>query len=130
MTPIDSQEKDGSYDPGIKWLTRKDFTSLEDLKTSYVARRNVTPSAKGQADSVDRIKAWNEATGVDAFGEEIPTEKPIWGASNGLKVADNGIINEFGEKLGKDYNDPDWERLLDQLSIEEEIGRASCRERV
>ena len=121
MTPIDSQEKDGSYDPGIKWLTRKDFTSLEDLKTSYVARRNVTPSAKGQADSVDRIKAWNEATGVDVFGEEIPTEKPTWGASNGLKVADNGIINEFGEKLGKDYNDPDWERLLDQLSIEEVV---------
>lgn len=109
------------FTPDISWLSRKSFTSLEDLKTSYNARRNTTPSAKKPHANVERIISWDEATGVDAFGDPIPTEKPTWGASNGLKVSDNDIINDLGRKLGEDYNAPEWEKLLDQLTMEEVI---------
>ena len=121
VTPIDATEKDGSFDPGIHWLSRKSFTSIDDLKTSYNARRNATPSAKFYQSNTERIKAWDNATGTDEFGEAIPTENPIWNASNGLKVADDGIINEYGEKLGADYNAEEWEPLLNQLKMEEVI---------
>ncbi len=121
LVPIDGKEKDGSFTPDINWLSRKSFTSLEDLKTSYNARRNATPSAKKPHANAERIISWDEATGVDVFGDPIPTEKPTWGASNGLKVSDNDIINDLGRKLGEDYNAPEWEKLLDQLTMEEVI---------
>ncbi len=124
LTPIDATEKDGSFDPGIKWLTRKEFTSLDDLKTSYAAGRDGSPTAIAAFSSrasAQRIKDWDNATGNDAFGNPIPTEKPTWNASNGLKVADNGIINELGEKLGADYDAPEWSSLLDQLDMSEVV---------
>lgn len=121
MTPIDATEKDGSFDPGINWLSRKSFTSLEDLNTSYKARRNITPSAKQSTNSAERIKAWDNATGVDEFGDPIPTENPTWNANNGLKVAENGVINDLGKKLGADYDAEEWNAVLDQLSIEEVV---------
>ena len=37
-------------------------------------------------------------------------EMPVTGAKNGLKLAD---------LTGKDYDDPDWEKLLDQLSFDD-----------
>ncbi len=42
----------------------------------------------------------------DVAGDEMPTT----GASNGLKLAD---------MMGKSYDDPQWEQLLDQLTVDE-----------
>ena len=121
MAPIDATEKDGSFDPGIKWLSRQGFTSLDDLKASYAASRKITPSATLASTDANRIRAWDSATGNDVFGDPIPTENPTWGASNGLKVAVNGAITDFGAKLGENYDDPDWDVLLDQLTISEVV---------
>lgn len=42
--------------------------------------------------------------------DDPDAEMPVTGADNGMKLAD---------MTGKDYDDPDWEPLLDQLTIEE-----------
>lgn len=47
-----------------------------------------------------------EATGNPAFSEEMPT----MGADNGMTL---------GMMIGKDYDDPDWDKLLDQATFEE-----------
>ena len=48
------------------------------------------------------------------------TDKPIvTGAKNGLLLEENGLTTELGYQLGADYNDPQWDALLDQMTIEE-----------
>ena len=41
------------------------------------------------------------------------------GAKNGLKIEDNGKTTELGYQLGADFNDPQWDALLDQMSIDD-----------
>ena len=41
------------------------------------------------------------------------------GAKNGLKIEDNGKTTELGYQLGADFNDPQWDALLDQLTVDE-----------
>lgn len=68
---------------------------------------------------------WDNAT-TSLSGEKVSTEKVKWNEKNGLSVSDStGKITELGLKLGKDYFDPDWENLLDQLSIEEAANMVS-----
>jgi len=115
-TPIDAKTAD--FDPEIPWLTRSSFLSLDEMKAKNQPRPD-NPSAKVDWVTTERVQSWNQKTGTDDFGDPIPTEAPTWGAKNGLKVAENGVINELGEKLAKDYNDPDWDKLLDELTIDE-----------
>ena len=46
-------------------------------------------------------------------------EAPVFGANNGKKVYDNGAVTELGLKLGANYDDPEWEDVLDQLNENE-----------
>lgn len=49
-----------------------------------------------------------------------PEDQPVtMGANNGMKVEENGELTELGKKLGSDYNDADWEKLLDQMTMQE-----------
>jgi beta-glucosidase len=121
---IDAMSIDGKtadYDPGIPFLTREGFMSLEDIWTSHVARA-VTPGANfnphDQAYIQGWVDEWSKAT-VDAFGNPVENGNVIWGANNGLKLYENGIITELGKKLGEDYNAEEWQALLDQLTIDE-----------
>lgn len=117
---IDGIESD--YNANIPFMSRSDFQDGYAIpeKTDAVAKRQLTDAAKNALTyTATKAKDWDNATGVDAFGDAIPTEKPTWGASNGLKVANNGIANELGLKLGSDYNDPDWDRVLDQVTFDE-----------
>ena len=117
MTPLDGNE--GEFVADIPWLTRENFMKPENFRDNYKARA-CTPSAKQGTYSSERAQAWDNAT-VDEFGNEIDNTPVTWDARNGLKVAENGIINELGEKLGADFNAPEWEQLLDQLSITEVV---------
>ena len=95
--------------------------SLEDIWTSHVARL-VTPGANINPHDQTYIKSWvdewSSAT-VDAFGNPVVNSNVIWGANNGLKLYENGIITELGKKLGEDYDAEEWSALLDQLTIDE-----------
>ena len=120
-TPIDGTEKDSDYDPGIEWFTRTDFADPAEFKDMF-ATRNITPAAKIGTYDAARANAWDKAKGTDAFGETIPTEKPRWGADNGLMLANSsGNITELGQKLAEDYNDPQWKDVLDQVTFDEAV---------
>ena len=116
---IDGVSCDGlSIGEPIEYLTRANFapllTALNPNRPWNSALTSIHKTSKAQ------ISAWDNATGEDAFGKEIPTEKPTWGASGDLKVTDKMYqLTDLGRKLAEDYDDPDWEPLLDQVSIKE-----------
>lgn len=119
-SPLDGNE--GSFVADIPWFKRGQFTKPETWGAIKNNRRAATPSAKSVSlYGPARAKAWDNATGVDEFGDPIPTTKPTWGANNGKKLAENGVITELGKKLGADFNAPEWEAVLDQLQISEVV---------
>ena len=121
--PIDSDSKDGSFKANIPWLTREKFLTLEQIKEKNVGREGNPVAVARKNGEYTRAMAdeWDNAT-VDAFGEEVSQTAPAWGQKNGLKLADeNGTLTALGEKLGENYDDPEWEKLLDQLTISDII---------
>lgn len=120
-TPIDGTEKDSDYDPGIEWFTRTDFADPAQFADMFETR-NITPDAKIGTYDAARANEWDRAVGTDAFGEQIPTEKPRWGNGGSLRLADgSGNITELGRQLGADYDDPQWEAVLDQVKFDEAV---------
>lgn len=68
----------------------------------------------------DNVKALNLYTAEMAEDFIKDTDEPVTtGAKNGLKVEEDGYITELGYQLGKNYDDPQWDSLLDQLTKEE-----------
>lgn len=121
-TPIDADSKDGSFKANIPYLTRENFMKPSEFNEKHVARKATPIVTAGGGYKADRAKSWDNAD-VDVFGEPVNKEPVTWGKNNGLKLAKyNGgkittEVSEFGEKLGKDYNAPEWNDLLDQLTI-------------
>jgi beta-glucosidase len=124
-----------------------DGTDGEDADIDYVSRtdlkNNIAPLAQSStheastgremgsgtkdnilfagSSSTDSTKAneWNNAT-EDEFGNSIDTEAEVnFGIDSGEKVTTNGAVNSLGLALGKDYNDPQWDSVLDELSIDD-----------
>ena len=123
IKPIDGVSCDGkSIGEPINYLTRSSF---DPLPTSYYPCREwnaglVTcdDSSKPTAYSTKMASDWDKAT-VDVFGKAVPNTNvaPTFGANNGLKVMDEkGQITELGKTLVADYDAPEWDSLLDQLS--------------
>ena len=66
-------------------------------------------------------KAWNEAT-VDGFGRPVDTTPVTFEKKNGKVIyTETDGVTELGLKLGKDYNDPEWNDVLDQLKRSEAV---------
>ena len=110
-TAVDGVSLDGSdSNQNIIYLTRADFKGT--FPTANVESR---PIADNVADlnlyTEEHANAW-----IDSEDEEITT-----GADNGLKLMENNQLTELGKQLGADYDDPQWEALLDQLTKEEMI---------
>lgn len=107
---VDGVSLDGSdSDAGITYLTRADF------KGTFPAKK-----AADRAMS-DNVRALNLFTEEMAFAWIDESDAPITtGAKNGLSVTDgDGSVSELGYTLGADYNDPQWDDLLDQLTVTE-----------
>lgn len=95
------------YGYDITYLSRSNWQdtwptelTLEATDAMFADGLNIYQTYKG----MDSILA--EATNNPAFSEEMPT----MGADNGMTL---------GMMIGKDYDDPDWELLLDQATFEE-----------
>ena len=113
---LDGIEADG-YNNNIKFISRENLPNPYEYKDE--TRRAITDIVKKMNTMTkDWATSWDKAT-TDVYGNPVHNEKVTWNAKNGLKVFENGAVTELGLKLGKDYNDPDWEKVLDQLSIEE-----------
>lgn len=107
---MDGVSLDGS-DSGqnIIYLTRADFAgTFPQIQTG---------KTRTMADSVAALNLYT-AEMADAWIDSSDT--PITtGAANGLKVEENGMLTDLGYQLGSDFDDPRWDALLDQLTIDE-----------
>lgn len=109
LDAMDGISLDGNdSNQNIVYLTRADFAG-----TFPKANVDSRPMA-------DNLKALNLYSEEQANAWIDPSAKPITtGADNGLKVMEGGTLTELGKKLGSNYNDPQWEALLDQMTKEE-----------
>ena len=121
---IDGVSIDGkSINEPIEYLTRKKFaplmTKMSATRAWNKGLETCDDKSKPTAYSTKMAKEWDEAT-KDVFGNDVRTDAPTFGANNGLKVLDeNNQLTELGMKLAADYDAPEWETLLDQLSWSE-----------
>ena len=116
---VDGISCDGkSIGEPINYLTRANFAPL--LTSLNPNRQWNSALTSAHKTSKAKISAWDNATGVDAFGKPIPTTNPTWGANTDFKVTDDKYqLTELGRQLAADYNDPEWDKVLDQVSIKE-----------
>ena len=116
---IDGVSMDGdSIGENVKYLTREHFDPLlTDINPCRPWNKGleIADGNYPTAYSTAMKNAWDNAT-KDVFGNAIPTTEPRFGANNGLAVLDDKYqLTELGKELAADYDDPQWEDLLDQL---------------
>ena len=100
---------DGSdSNANIKYLSRSDF-------------KGTFPKQKEEARQItNEIKENNLYTASMANASNRSADvAPTFGAKNGLKVYENKQVTDLGYKLGANYDDPEWEDVLDQLTESE-----------
>ena len=129
---VDGISVDGkSIGEQIDYLSRADFSTFVPehkntpnpnrawnslLEVSKGKSGNKAPNAYSKADAND----WDNATGYDAFGHEIPDWEPTFGEDYGLRVLDaQGQLTDTGRALAADYDNEQWETLLDQVTWQE-----------
>lgn len=98
---------DGTFNNTAKIMSRSDFAST--MPTSRDQYANAT------ANSETIARMGNSYAGSSLDIDNLDTiypgfEKPTMGADNGLVVAD---------MIGLDYDDPQWDKLLDELSLDD-----------
>lgn len=105
---VDGVPVDGG-NAGVAYLTRADFEG------SFLNERK---EDRPMDDDVRALNLFTEEMANAWIGDTA--EAVTTGAKNGLSVTDRGgKINDLGMQLGSDYNDPQWETLLDQLTQKE-----------
>ena len=106
---IDGVSLDGSdSEQNITYMTRVDFA--DTFPKANTPTRAMT----------DNVKVLNLYTADDVNGYINDADETITtGAKNGMKIEDNGKVTELGLQLGSDFNDPQWDALLDELTIDE-----------
>lgn len=105
---VDGVPLDGQGSQNIVYMTRADFKGT--FPKSKTASRPMT-------DEIAALNLFDEAQAaayLDAGAQPITT-----GAKNGLKIEDKGATTELGYQLGRDFDDPQWDALLDQLTVAE-----------
>ena len=129
---VDGISCDGlSIGEPIEYLSRANFsTFVPEHKSTPNANRswnsllevsrgksgNKAPNAYSKADA----EAWDEETGYDVFGHEIPDWEPEFGKDYGMVVLDsNEQLTDLGRDLAADYYHDDWDSLLDQVTWQE-----------
>ena len=113
--PIDAVEENYSPD----YISRENFPDIQQFEgtksrpaSSKIMETYFFDKAKGDA--------WDNAT-VDKFGNDVYNEEVVWGVNHDMKVYENNEVTELGYQLGEDYDDPEWEPLLEQVTVNEVI---------
>lgn len=109
--PIDGVEN--NYEP--EYISR---TSFPDVLEYNGVQPRAASAKLNDVYFFDQAKgdAWDNAT-TDIFGNPVYTGEEKWGVDHGLRIAENGIPTALGYKLGANYDDPEWQNLLEQLSF-------------
>ena len=119
---VDGVSCDGlSIGEPIEYVKRSDLpalmTAVNPTRPWNKGLETCDDSSKPTAYSTNMAKEWDNAT-VDCFGNELHFDgDPTFGKAGDLKVMDGkGQITELGKQLAANYDDPQWEDLLDQVS--------------
>ncbi len=97
LSQADPNLYEGTEGQNVTWLSRNDWTATYPAEESIVLQLT------------ELLIKDLQRTRYNAADYET-VEMPTMGAKNGLKLYD---------MIGKDYDDPDWDLLLDQLTYEE-----------
>ena len=119
--PIDGS----SVGQNIQFVHRNNFpdllTDCEENKqwTDELMKRTSDPNLiANYSFSKTMSDTWDNAT-KDYWGNPIPQTKPKWNSGGTAKLFDsNGQITDIGLKCGEDYDAPEWDSVLDQLSFD------------
>ena len=124
-TAIDGVSCDGkSINEPVNFMTRENFAPL---LTSINPNRSWNPgivtcddNSKPTAYSTKMANDWDNAT-VDVFGKATKQDSaPTFGKNTGQLVFDsNNQITELGKILAQDFDAPEWEAVLDQVTWDE-----------
>lgn len=120
--------KDSSQNIGF--ISRANFPNPANI--ARVANREMKSNVKQYNQySKATANAWDTAS-KDVFGQNVRTAAVSWGksssdwtydgknyASSGGKVYANNQVTELGLLLGSDYDNPLWDKLLDQITLAE-----------
>lgn len=87
---------DGSGDNDVTYVSRNDWTGTFPTEKVLL--------------SVTTEKMQKDLSSNKGITEDEDAQMPTFGAKNGLKLSD---------LYGKEYNDEDWDRLLDQMSFDD-----------
>ncbi len=122
---VDGFSVDGvTADQNVNYISRNNLYALPTegaFKRPWNSALEVSPtSTKNNTYSQEAASAWDNATGTDAFGNPIPTTAPAWGSGSVAPIYQNGIT-ALGKQLASDYDDPQWDEVLDSLSWEDSI---------
>lgn len=100
---IDGEDSDA----GITYLTRSDF---EGTFPKHESARSLSENA-----------AYYNLYTSQMANDYIDSSSPevIFGASKGLKVFENKEVTDLGYILGEDFDAPEWEDVLNQITFEE-----------
>ena len=88
-----------SANGSVRWVSRSDW-------------QGTLPSEIVKISLNDQLKRELQDVRYDATADQPDVEMPTLGAKNGLKLYD---------MIGKDFNDPQWDALLDQLQFDEMV---------
>lgn len=135
--PIDGKEE--NYSPN--YLNRSSFDDIESFNGIQPRAASEKLNATYQF-TQEKGDEWDNAT-EDKFGNPTFQGEVKWGVDNGLKVYENNEVTELGYELGADYDDPQWEAVLEQITVSEclnvinmsygtpeipSVGKPSCKE--
>ena len=107
LTPAVNQFQDYSRGDFVQ-LSRADGFANYAQATAAPAASAYAMSAETRAALEKNLFGYYDPTSLDNPADQMPT----LGAQNGLKLID---------LTGKDYDDPQWEQLLDQLTFEDMV---------
>lgn len=126
--PIDGS----SVDQGVEYFHRNDFPALlkdveadkpwtdKLLDRKLVDGTDVTPVVASNSCFTRQMADFWDNASYDYFGESVNTSFPTWGAEGDLKLFndDGNSLTELGLQLGADFDDPEWDDVLDQIPLD------------
>ena len=105
----------------IPYISRANFPDISTLAAP--SDRAISDNVKDwNIYSTSKASSWDNATGKDFLGRDIPTSNPSWGVNSGsYKLFNNGNVTDLGYKLGSNYDDTDWDKVLNSIPLNEAV---------
>ena len=95
---------------GITYLSRADFAAT----FPHEKRPD-----RAMTDNVKALNTWTKERMESDLKRSSSGKTPVVGQSYGVKVYENDAVNDIGLMLGEDYDNPLWEAVIEQMTVDE-----------